>query len=52
MHEMICPHCSKAFKIDEAGYADTLKRVRDGVFEQYVVQYFKQIEFGAYRPLN
>ena len=24
MHEIICPHCSKAFKIDEAGYADIL----------------------------
>jgi hypothetical protein len=34
MHEIICPHCSKAFKIDEAGYADILKQVRDGAFEQ------------------
>lgn len=34
MHDIICPHCSKAFKIDEAGYADILKQVRDGAFEQ------------------
>jgi hypothetical protein len=34
MHEIICPHCSKAFKIDEAGYADILKQVRDTAFEQ------------------
>jgi len=34
MHEIICPHCSKAFKIDEVGYADILKQVRDGAFEQ------------------
>ena len=34
MHEIICPHCNKAFKIDEAGYADILKQVRDGAFEQ------------------
>jgi hypothetical protein len=34
MHEIICPHCSKAFKIDESGYADILKQVRDGAFEQ------------------
>jgi hypothetical protein len=34
MHEIICPHCGKAFKIDEAGYADFLKQVRDGAFEQ------------------
>lgn len=34
MHEIICPHCEKAFKIDEAGYADILKQVRDSEFEQ------------------
>jgi len=34
MHEIMCPHCGKAFKIDEAGYADILKQVRDGEFEQ------------------
>jgi len=34
MHEIICPHCRKAFKIDEAGYADILKQVRDTEFEQ------------------
>ncbi|WP_421299124.1 DUF2130 domain-containing protein [Aeromonas veronii] len=34
MHEIICPHCHKAFKIDEAGYADILKQVRDSDFEQ------------------
>lgn len=33
MHEIICPHCSKAFKIDETGYADILKQVRDSDFE-------------------
>ena len=27
MHDIICPHCSKAFKVDEAGYADILKQV-------------------------
>jgi len=34
MHEIICPHCGKAFKIDEAGYADILKQVRDREFDQ------------------
>ncbi len=34
MNEIICPHCSKAFKIDEAGYADILKQVRNSEFEQ------------------
>jgi hypothetical protein len=34
MQDIICPHCGKAFKIDEAGYADILKQVRDSEFEQ------------------
>ena len=34
MHEIICPHCRKAFKVDEAGYADILKQVRDSDFEE------------------
>jgi hypothetical protein len=34
MNEIICPHCGKAFKIDEAGYADILKQVRDSDFEK------------------
>jgi len=33
MHEITCPHCGKAFKVDEAGYADILKQVRDRDFE-------------------
>ena len=32
MHEVICPHCGKAFTIDEAGYADIVKQVRDREF--------------------
>ncbi|MBK7690368.1 MAG: DUF2130 domain-containing protein [Bacteroidetes bacterium] len=34
MNEIICPHCHKAFKVDEAGYADILKQVRDYKFEE------------------
>jgi hypothetical protein len=34
MNEIICPHCHKAFKIDEAGYADILKQVRNQEFDQ------------------
>ena len=34
MNEIICPHCSKAFKIDESGYADILKQVHDKEFEK------------------
>ena len=34
MNDIICPHCGKAFKIDDSGYADILKQVRDREFEQ------------------
>ena len=34
MNEIICPHCKKAFKIDEAGYADILNQVRNQEFEK------------------
>ena len=34
MHEIIRPQCGKAFKVDEAGYADILKQVRDSEFEK------------------
>jgi len=43
MHEIICPHCRKAFKIDEAGYADILKQVRDHEFEE---QLHKRLELA------
>lgn len=33
MHESMCPHCRKAFTVDEAGYADIVKQVRDSEFE-------------------
>lgn len=33
MHDIICPHCKTAFKIDEAGYADILKQVHDEEFD-------------------
>jgi hypothetical protein len=34
MHDIICPHCHTAFKIDESSYADILKQVRDSEFDQ------------------
>ncbi|MEC8215178.1 MAG: DUF2130 domain-containing protein, partial [Cyanobacteriota bacterium] len=34
MNDIICPHCGKAFKVDDTGYADILKQVRDREFEQ------------------
>lgn len=38
MNEIICPHCKKAFKVDEAGFADILKQVRDHQFEAEIHQ--------------
>ncbi|MCX6298341.1 MAG: DUF2130 domain-containing protein [Bacteroidetes bacterium] len=38
MNEIICPNCKKAFKIDEAGYADILKQVHDHKFEEELQQ--------------
>ncbi len=34
MHDIICPKCKQAFKIDETSYADIVKQVRDTEFEQ------------------
>jgi len=44
MNEIICPHCSKAFKVDKAGYADILKQVRDKDFEQQLHERLKLAE--------
>ena len=49
MHEIICPHCNKAFKIDEAGYADILKQVRDNDFDQ---QLHERLELAEKDKLN
>jgi len=49
MHEIICPHCKKAFKIDEAGYADILKQVRDSEFEQ---QLHERLELAEKDKIN
>ncbi len=38
MNEIICPNCSKAFKVDEAGFADIVKQVRDHQFEEELAQ--------------
>jgi hypothetical protein len=34
MNEIICPNCQKAFKVDEAGFADIVKQVRDSKFDE------------------
>jgi hypothetical protein len=34
MNDIVCPNCKKVFKVDEAGFADILKQVRDHQFEE------------------
>ena len=49
MNEIRCPHCGKTFKVDEAGYADILKQVRDSEFEQ---QLHERLELAEKDKLN
>ena len=49
MNEIKCPHCGKTFKVDEAGYADILKQVRDSAFEQ---QLHERLELAEKEKLN
>ena len=42
MKEIKCPHCKKNFKVDEAGYADIQKQVRDSEFEHELNQRMEQ----------
>jgi hypothetical protein len=49
MNEIICPHCKKAFKIDEAGYADIQKQVRDSEFE---LQLHERLELAEKEKRN
>jgi len=44
MNEIICPNCKKAFKVDEAGFADILKQVRDHQFEEELQSRLKLAE--------
>lgn len=33
MHEIVCPHCQTAFTVDQAGYADIVRQVRNDEFQ-------------------
>ncbi|SEL42035.1 hypothetical protein SAMN05216262_110122 [Colwellia chukchiensis] len=44
MNDIICPNCHTAFTIDEAGYADIVKQVRDKTFEQQIQERLKLAE--------
>lgn len=44
MNEIICPSCNKAFKVDEAGYANILGQVRDKKFEEEISERLRLAE--------
>lgn len=44
MKDIICPHCKKAFKVDEAGFADILKQVRNHEFDKELHERLELLE--------
>lgn len=44
MHEIVCPHCEKAFKVDESGYAEILKQVHDKDFKKQLDERIEALE--------
>lgn len=44
MNDIICPNCKKAFKIDQTGYTEILKQVRDQEFQQNIADRMKIAE--------
>lgn len=44
MSEIICPHCDKAFKVDETGYTSIVAQVRDTEFEKSLSERVNQME--------
>ena len=38
MPEIVCPHCHTAFQVDESGYAEILRQVRDKEFNKQVAE--------------
>ncbi len=52
MSDIICPHCKKAFKVDNKGYADILKQVYDKEFDNKLNERFLQIEKDKRMEIN
>ena len=44
MNDIICPNCHKAFKVDQAGFAEILKQVRDRQFDDEIQKRLKFAE--------
>ena len=52
MNEIKCPNCAKAFKIDEAGYAEVLKQVHDNEFEKEIEKRISFVEKEKEREIE
>ena len=52
MNEIICPECKKAFKIDEAGYAEILKQVHNSEFENELQKRLKDADKEKYHAVE
>ena len=44
MHNISCPHCKEMFKIDETGYINIVKQVRDASFKAEVEERLKLVD--------
>ena len=44
MNDIICPNCKKVFKVDQAGFADIIKQVRDHQFDEELQKVLKMKE--------
>ena len=44
MNEIICPHCGKAFTVDQSGYDEIVRQVRDDIFEKEIERNRKAVE--------
>lgn len=49
MQKIKCPHCGKTFTIDEAGYAEIVKQIRDDEFEK---QLHERLDFAEQDKQN
>jgi len=49
MNDIICPNCKKVFKVDEAGFADIVKQVRDHQFKEELE---KRLELAENEKVN
>ncbi|NLA65870.1 MAG: DUF2130 domain-containing protein [Leucobacter sp.] len=52
MQEIKCPHCGEAFTIDEAGYADIARQVRDAEFDKQVHERLALADLDKQRALE